>query len=171
MAGWRRLYKREWKPAKERVEYVKQKVESWHPKLRVKIGFMADSTQQILAGMPEGHEMGEPDLKVLLKKKHIANIEVTGSWINIRDGTLWVRPDKIKWVKEHLIPKTWIWFVYKDKEFVMTAVDVDQYPIEEINIKGVIERYHTIPQVGTLPIDSLKEFLLSSCRKPRHSGW
>ena len=108
MAGWRRLYKREWKPAKERVEYVKQKVESWHPKLRVEIGFMADSTQQILAGMSEGHEMGEPDLKVLFKKKHIANIEVTGSWINIRDGTLWVRPDKIKWVKEHLIVATFM---------------------------------------------------------------
>ena len=137
---WRRLYKNEWKPAKERVEYVKEKIKSWHPKLRVELGFMADSTQQVLVGMPEGHEIGEPDLKVwFLKKRHIANIEVTGSWVNILNKALWVRPDKIKWAKKHLIPKTWIWFVYKDKELLTFATAGDQYPIEKINIKGVVE--------------------------------
>jgi len=166
MAGWRRLYKREWEPAKERVEYVKEKIESWHPKLRVEMGFMADSTQQVLVGMPEGHEIGEPDLKVWSsKKKHIANIEVTGSWVNIIDKALWVRPDKIKWAKEHLIPKTWIWFVYKDKEFLMVAIDVYQYPIEEINIKGVVEHYHVIPQMDAHSADALKNYLIVCLRK------
>lgn len=157
MAGWRRLYKWEWKAGRERVEHVKEEIELWG--LTVKMGFMADSTQQVLVGMPNGHEIGEPDLEVWRKKKHIAYIEVTGSWINIKGYHLFLRPDKVKWATQHPIPKTWTWFVYKDNEFVKESMSAGQYQIVEKNFKGRIERYHVIPQVDTIPPEMLKEYL------------
>lgn len=159
MAGWRRLYGSEWKHGAERVEIVKSKIESWDCGLVVKLGFMADSTQQVLAGTPNGHEIGEPDLEVWRKKKYIANIEVTGSWINIGDRDLFLRPDKVEWAKQHLVPKTWVWFVYADKEFVKDSVSAGQYRVVEKNFKGKIERYHVIPQVDTISPELLRGYL------------
>ena len=159
MAGWRRLYGTEWKHGAERVEIVKKKIESWECGLIVKLGFMADSTQQVLVGMPNGHEIGEPDLEVWRKKKHIANIEVTGSWINIGDEDLYLRPDKVEWAKQHLVPKTGAWFVYKDNEFVIDCASAGIYPIVEKNFRGRIECYHEIPQVDTISPEMLKEYL------------
>ena len=162
MAEWRRLYKGEWKHGAERVRHVKERIESWGCGLVVEFGFMADSTQYVLAGMPKGHEKGEPDLYVLHKKKHIANIEVTGSWKDIRGYSLFLRPDKVKWAKKHPIPKTWAWFVYNDKEFVIACIDAGQYPIVEKNFRGRIEHYHEIPQADTFSPEMLREFL---CRQ------
>ena len=159
MAGWRKLYGTEWKHGAERVEIVKKKIESWDCGLVVKLGFMADSTQQVLVGMPNGHEKGEPDLSVWHRKKHIANIEVTGSWKNIKGYGLFLRPDKVAWAKKHPVPKTWAWFVYNDKEFVKDCISAGQCPIVEKNFKGRIEHYHEIPQVDTISPEMLRELL------------
>ena len=159
MAEWRRLYKKEWRAGAERVNHVKEKIEAWQCGLVVKLGFMADSTQQVLAGMPNGHEIGEPDLEVWHKKKHVANIEVTGSRINIGDKDLFLRPDKVEWAKHHLVPKTWAWFVYKDNEFVIDCASVSIYQIVEKNFKEKIERYHVIPQVDTISPELLRGYL------------
>ena len=169
MAEWRRLYKKEWKPGAERVNYVKKKIEAWQCGLVVKLGFMANSTQQLLAGMPNEHEIGEPDLEVWHKKKHVANVEVTGSWINIKDGVLFLRPDKVEWAKQHPVPRSWTWFVYIDNEFVADTVNAGQYPIVEKNLKGRIERYHTIPQADTIPPDILMGFLCKRGKQLRIS--
>ena len=159
MAEWRRLYKKEWEHGAERVNHVKEKIEAWQCGLVVKLGFMADSTQQVLAGMPNGHEIGEPDLEVWRKKKHIANVEVTGSWINIGDKDLFLRPDKVQWAKQHLVPKTWTWFVYKDNEFVIDCASVSIYQIVEKNFREKIEHYHVIPQADTISLELLKGYL------------
>ena len=159
MAGWRRLYKIEWRHGAERVNRVKEQIEGWQCGLVVKLGFMADSTQQVLVGMPNGHEIGEPDLRVWRKWKHIANIEVTGSWINIRGYDLFLRPDKVEWAQLHPVPKAWAWLVYKDNEFVKDCASMGQYPIVEKNFKGKIEHYHVIPQVDTILPEMLKELL------------
>lgn len=158
MAEWRGLYKREWGHGAERVNHVKGKVEAWQCDLTVKLGFMADSTQQVLAGMPNGHEKGEPDLEIWRKKKHIANIEVTGSWISIGDKDLFLRPDKVKWAKQH-VPKTWTWFVYADKEFIKDSVSAGEYRIVEKNFRGKTERYHVIPQADTISPELLRGYL------------
>ncbi len=159
MAGWRRLYGTEWKHGAERVEIVKKEIQAWDCGLIVTLGFMAESTQQVLAGMPNGHEKGEPDLKIWRRKKHIANIEVTGSWKNIKGYGLLLRPDKVVWAKKHPVPKTWAWFVYNGNEFVMECASAGEYPIVEKNFKGKVEHYHEIPQKDTISPEILKECL------------
>ncbi len=164
MASWRALYKTEWESAAKRVEYVATTLKSWCPQLRIEKGFMADSTQYILVGAPEGHEKGEPDLKIFLNNKHLINIEVTGSGY-IYNKKLWLRPDKVVWALNNLIPKTWAWFVYKDKEFIIPVTDVKIFPIKEINLRGVVERYHEIPQGDAYSPFVLKKLFVSKCKK------
>lgn len=109
------------------------------------MGFMADSTQSILAGMPENHEIGEPDLYVWYKRKHILSVEVTGSG-SIGDKNAWLRLDKVDWAIKHKNPKTWAWWVFLDKELIKPSGDAKGYPVITVNLKGRPEQYHTIPQ-------------------------
>ena len=69
-----------------------------------------------------------------------------GSYISIKNNELWIRLDKVQWAIQHSNPKTWAFFVYKDKILRFCVNEAVDFPIEERKPNDVKERYHIIPQ-------------------------
>ncbi len=145
---WREIYKTEWHNGSLRVKIIKEMIQGIFPlkDLKIEEGFMGESNQEILIGNPVTHQKGEPDFYVKHRGKTLFNVEITGSFVNIKDSEMWIRPDKVQWAKEHPEPRTWAFFVYKDKILRFCVNEADDYPIEQRTPNGVIERFHIIPQ-------------------------
>jgi len=157
---YRDVYKKEWNNGSSRVELIKEMIQGVFPlkDMAIEIGFMGTSNQEILIGNPKGHEKGEPDLLVKHKGKPLFNGEVTGSYVNLRNGELWLRPDKVQWARNHPNPQTWAFFVYKDKILRFCVNDAYQYPIEQRKPNGIVERFHIIPQTHAFEFGKLRRW-------------
>jgi len=130
----------------------------WPLKLDIKEGFMGKSTQEVLTGNPEKHERGEPDASIYHKEKHLFNVEVTGSFVSIKNSELWIRPDKVMWAIQHPNPQTWAFFVYRDKILRFCVNEAIDFPIEEREPNGVKEKYHIIPQLDAFEFKHLQRW-------------
>ena len=126
--------------------------------LKIEEGFMGISNQEILMGNPISHKKGEPDLYVKHKGKTLFNAEITGSFVNIKNSELWIRPDKVQWAKSNPDPKTWAFFVYKDKILRFCVNEAEGYPIEQRKPNGSIEKFHIIPQKDAFQFGELSRW-------------
>ena len=144
---WKRSYGvASWEKEKIRLDRVTGLIESISPDLLVKVtGFGADSTSFIPAH-PE--ESGKPDIEVVRRDDEsqvLLLAEVTGTeYMRPGTTTYWVRPDKLKYAKNHPTIDTWIILHYATPEetFIFLKPDLGKdYEVSEINIRGSIEHY------------------------------
>lgn len=138
---WKNAYNNgSWEKENIRIEAVKTFVNSIRNDLNITtIGFGADSTE-IIYQHPK--EQGSPDLEVQVTGKQFAKIEVTGSEKK-RGNDYWIRPDKIKYIQDHIEENIWIVLHYQSpNEMIYIKPDkLTVYPSKKIHIRGNDEYY------------------------------
>lgn len=141
---WKHAYGKDaWDKEKVRLNNVKDLIERLDNRVLVEIvGFGAD-TSDFISGHPD--ESGKPDLEVKRRDNDqvIFLIEVTGTE-SMRGTTYWVRPDKLKYVKNHPTEDVWLVLHYLNpiEKFVFIKPNPQRdYKVSRKEIRGSTELY------------------------------
>ena len=137
---WKYKYNREsWKLENERKKKVLGELKMKIPNLEFKdIGF-GTNTIELLKRHPK--DKGSPDVLITYDGKELIRLEITGKRGCGR--TLWIRPDKIEYAKNHKFYD--IWYAHTcDKEGEIWFIKPDlnkNYSPTEVEVRGGKERF------------------------------
>jgi hypothetical protein len=142
---WKKMYgKDSWEREKIRISRVILWFKKYIPESEISvIGFGAEHTDEILS---HPSESGKPDLLITDKdtKIEILMLEVTGTE-TMRGEGYWIRPDKLEYAQKHIDKDVWIALHYKNPKekiiWIKPEKDTLSKKIEDINIRGAIEKY------------------------------
>ena len=156
-------YAGDWAKHRDDTQELKKEITSNHPEFlnTIKLGYGADSAEY-KEFSPD--EKAEPSITLLPKDVEVGCIWVTGSdKINDAIGDIWLRPDKLNKakIKSKNNVKCWFYFKYNKARYVMELEDVLPYEknIVEKNLKGINEKFVSIPKEKGKSIDILHEWL------------
>lgn len=152
---WKRQYKDTWEQASDRESTIMAYLKQASGRSIELVGFGSGSTSFLQGpALSYGHEKGDADLLVTGTNIYL---EVTGPLVKTvtPEADLWVRPDKIEnarkykasretWIVHHLPMKDLIRVVRIDSRF-WSSLKADEFPTVEPMIRGVRERYYSIP--------------------------
>jgi len=140
---WKHTYSKAWQQEKVRIAKIIDWISGHFPELKVDIkGFGANSVE-IIKEHPK--ESGAADLAVIdtVSGGEVIQIEVTGTE-QMRGNDYWVRPDKIRFAKDHPDQDVWIALHYQlpTERIVWIKRDVcKDYASHQVAIKGAGENF------------------------------
>lgn len=151
---WKKQYQATWAASSSREAAVAASIEAATGLKVVPVGLGAGSSE-FLSGpaAARGLEKGDADLAV---KDTSIRLEVTGPLVASVDRSqpLWVRPDKLAnarrnathevWIIHHLPKDNLLRVIPLDARF-WQSLDAGEFPTVTPTIRGVLERYHSIP--------------------------
>jgi len=157
---WKKRYKDKWEEGNRREEIVKTLLESWGFEV-VNFGFEALSTQY---NPDSPDEKGKPDFFIEYDKNRIF-FEVTGTSVGsvTPEAQIWLRPDKVEYVKKHEVKAYCIHVL--DKYELIRFIDMHKIigmKLIHPTIRGTRETYYEIDPSEWGSEEDLKKILLAS---------
>ena len=154
---WKKRYKGFWKAGNKREALFKDIIKNWGY-TAVKFGFEALS-EEYNPDSPD--EKGKPDFYISINK-HKIYFEVTGtdSKAVSENDPVWIRPDKVAYVKRHGITAFLVHILANQKLVrVINMKNIDESKITHPGIRGTKETYIAIDPSELIQIDEFKKLL------------
>lgn len=133
-----------WAKEKTRLERVKAFIEGIDPRIEARITGFGANSNLFIAEHPS--ESGRPDIEVISKQNTqpvLITVEVTGTEsMRLGTTTYWVRPDKLKYARNHPEQDVWIILHYANPFECFVFIKPNKtktYPVSKRDIRGSIE--------------------------------
>ena len=154
---WKKRYQDKWKDGNHRERIIKTLLESWGYKVNA-FGFEALSDDY---NPDSPDEKGKPDFFIEINGSKLF-FEVTGT--NIKtvtpDKNIWLRPDKISFVKKHKL-KAYCAHVLDHLDIIrfINMNELEDNTLIHPTIRGTKETYYEISPEKCISPDELKKLL------------